>query len=91
MPRYVDADAAKAIYLSKSAGEQLDRVPTADVQKVRHGKWIKKRTNVYFCSMCGRLEGKELECVVPEVQDKMVYVIYPYCHCGAKMDGKTND
>ena len=61
---------------------------TADVERVRHGKWIKTRrgqkspegyyywntplTTVFVCSECGRKEDEQ----------------EPYCHCGAKMDGK---
>ena len=43
MSRYIDADSAKAIYLSKSAGEQLDRVPTTDAQEIVHYADNKKR------------------------------------------------
>ena len=84
--RYIDADSAKAIYLSKSAGEQLDRVPTADVEKVRHGKWIKENNQsyspfddsaeyVYVCNRCGYKDANENT-------DKT------FCsRCGARMDG----
>lgn len=76
MPRYIDADNAKEIYLSKSAGEQLDKVPTADVQEVKHGKWIFNGV-LYKCSECNSSE---------------IYNDYKYCgYCGAKMDGDTND
>jgi hypothetical protein len=61
---------------------------TADVEPVRHARWIKitkpQKSNegffywnaipktIYFCSYCGRRES----------------IKEPYCHCGAKMDGK---
>lgn len=58
--------------------------PTADVEKVKHGEWIKKNNvnyspfdgspeYIYICSECGREENKQ----------------EPYCNCGAKMDGGT--
>ena len=60
----------------------------ADFEKVKHGKW-KKETKfiitdnpdddgywrtIYICSECEREEWRK----------------EPYCHCGAKMDRKTN-
>ena len=63
----------------------------ADVVEVRHGRWIETRrgqkspegyyywntplTTVFVCSECGRHEDKQ----------------EPYCHCGAKMDGKGEE
>lgn len=57
--------------------ELINSVPTEDVQKVKHGRWIPfldgesiMPERYYRCSVCGRVErNKE-----------------PYCHCGAKMD-----
>ena len=90
MSRYIDADKAKEkkVY-SKDRHEyvvpvaELDWLPTADVQEVRHGKWIycghhDFHGHVFECSVCGRYlfaNSKE-----------DVYVEYPYCHCGAKME-----
>lgn len=57
--------------------------PTADVEEVRHGKWIYKGHNdmmgyVFQCSVCGRWRfANSLENVIEE---------YPYCHCGAKIE-----
>ena len=56
----------------------VDKIPSADVATVRHGRWITKQEKdtfagylySYECSECGRVEQcKE-----------------PYCNCGAKMD-----
>lgn len=50
--------------------------PTADVAEVKHGEWISNEFGgVYICSECGRKETTNTE---------------PYCHCGAKMDGKND-
>lgn len=64
----------------------IDKVPTADVQEVRHGKWIgypsitisqKRRTVqsiIYKCSCCGKSNGRAKS---------------PYCkNCGSKMCGE---
>ena len=51
--------------------------PKADVQEVRHGKWIEKPYLLgtsNFCSLCGKNYG-------------MPHGKYNFCpHCGAKMD-----
>ena len=64
---------------------EIEYTPTADVQEVRHGKWIgypsitisQRRTIqsiIYKCSCCGKSNGRAKS---------------PYCkNCGAKMDGK---
>lgn len=67
--------------------DAIEKVPTADVQEVRHGKWIKKQEDIYWgnpfirrnCSICG---------VEPFYQEGLgVYNLTPYCpNCGAKMD-----
>ena len=58
----------------------------ADVVEVRHGIWVErdqwvcnsddkpvaKIGTIFICSQCGRAEHNKK----------------PYCHCGAKMDGK---
>lgn len=52
----------------------------ADIVEVEHGYWIKgKRIGInvpqYTCSKCGKWEDAE----------------FPYCHCGAKMDGTPKE
>lgn len=55
-------------------GKVLKSVPTAD--PVKHGKWIEvqltRKTKEYQCSECGHWEQ----------------IKYPYCNCGARMDGE---
>ena len=58
--------------------DAFDYLPAADVEPVRHGRWINE--NFYtHCSACGKMAiydkyGQEFES--------------DYCpHCGAKMDG----
>lgn len=56
--------------------------PAADVAPVVHGRWeqVKEWATKakYRCSVCGR----EIMSAVKVNIEK-----YPYCHCGAKMDG----
>ena len=67
----------------------LESQPTADVQEVRHGRWIgypsitisqKRRTVqsiIYKCSCCGKSNGRAKS---------------PYCkNCGAKMCGAESE
>lgn len=102
MPRYIDAEVLKSRledfsrWCKDGRKEGVDFVldcplpdiPTADVQEVRHGKWLpnmewfdddygiepheERYQTSWKCSLCGRIE------LIKE----------PYCHCGAKMDGK---
>ena len=67
----------------------IDDIPAADVEEVRHGKWIKDATKRrgdgeiydYCCSEC---QGEAYEGSYGNND-----VFSAYCHhCGAKMDGK---
>jgi len=68
--------------------DYLKNHSSADVQPVVHAYWIHDgggydgRDDFYHCSKCGRtinmICGDKLE-------------NYPYCHCGAKMDGDEHD
>ena len=56
----------------------LNEMPAADVAPVRHGRWVKEKSDVlihWHCSVC----------------EKCYFLEEPnadYCpHCGAKMDG----
>ena len=61
-----------------------ENMPTADVQEVKHGKWLhrcyhKMMGYEFECSVCGRwICANSVDHVVEK---------YPYCHCGAKIDG----
>lgn len=73
--------------VADSIASDLEDMPLADVVPVRHGTWlpIVSYNNTYKCSECGRL--------LVDITDglKMVAKNYPYCHCGAKMDGKREE
>jgi len=56
----------------------IDAIPAADVQPLKHGRWIIADDVEHFiavCSECGRTEDSR------DIKDM------PYCHCGARMDG----
>ena len=74
--------------LIKAVKQILENTPTADVEEVKHGEWKHKRATIdgnhYFCcSECGR------EVSVNMYDNPSVTRFYPYCHCGAKMDKKS--
>ena len=88
MPRYTDVDALleklrfdrdtpefreRAIY----AISQINNAPTADVQEVKHGRWVDRYNDGdWHCSICGAIVEKE----------EQTYRNWYWCyHCGAKM------
>ena len=55
----------------------IQTAPAADVQPVKHGRWIITDDVEHFiavCSECGRTEDSR------DIKDML------YCHCGARMD-----
>lgn len=75
--------AYEAVWKSARA---LKKIPAADVAPVVHGRWeqVKEWATKakYRCSVCGR----EIMSAVKVNIEK-----YPYCHCGAKMDGSADN
>ena len=76
--RPIDADKllialpSPEMYVTKKL---IEEAPTIDAEPVRHGRWIKLDRDIAVCSECGRHENA------------LLVDSYPYCHCGAKMDG----
>lgn len=69
----------------------IDDMPTVEADPIRHGKWIKIRYRTFLCSCCKRsvyLDGLN---VTDQNENKLLRELYPYCHCGAKMEGKENE
>lgn len=64
-------------------------LPAADVEEVVHGQWcvskIRSIETVFYCSECKRTVtvGNDFFGEAPQSAS----AAYPYCHCGAKMDG----
>jgi hypothetical protein len=69
--------------------DKLAKVPAADVAEVVHGQWcvskIRSIETVFYCSECKRTVtvGNDFFGEAPQSAS----AAYPYCHCGAKMDG----
>ena len=95
MPRYIDADNIKLKGISifdqnleiliplSDVRKSLQMTPTADVQEVRHGRWVKGNyvcgEYEFKCSVCGNTEWHTSYST-------------PFCpHCGARMDLDENE
>lgn len=97
MSRYIDADALY-IELKRFYGLHLSDVlkivenfPTANVQEVKHGKWIDAgmyRGLVYRqCNQCNKVTE---DYVIEECEGAYRIVDPYYCgYCGARMDGDS--
>jgi len=96
MSRYIDADSIR-YYLHVADNtpmegsfitfqSDIDRIPTADVQPVVHGKWLIDEGDDVYCSNC--LEEALIDSVSydnkPNDYEKSLFCP----HCGAKMDLK---
>lgn len=60
----------------------VSKVKELSAKQQKKGKWIEfPNHNAYKCSECGRViettDGK-----------RFVYKHFPFCHCGAKMEGE---
>lgn len=90
MSRYIDADMLekdgwnmqriRQVSLTEMVLETKKPTdfPTADVQEVRHGKWIDKYNDGdWHCSKCGAIVEKD---------EQNRHNWYRCYHCGAKMD-----
>ena len=94
MARYIDADEFIKYEIERNGcvpfidggnynvdrlDDEVNYFPSADVQKVRHGKWKEVYKNdiaiVYECTNCKHL----------------TFGISDYCICGTKMDGKEDE
>lgn len=91
MSDYISREAAMEI-VKRTSGDyaaafsEIRKLPAADVEPVRHGRWMHEETegcfHIWSCSVCGRgMNG-----------NPMGTDLYCY-HCGAKMDleGENDD
>lgn len=81
--------------------DEIKKIPAADVVEVRHGEWVIK--SVSYRMIDDFDEELYVECpfckrrfwVAYEFDDEKILKYarekYPYCHCGAKMDGERKD
>ena len=97
--RYIDADAL-AHFANNQGGEitanDIMRFPSADVEPVRHGRWIrgvskgfpKNPSCLWYCSCCGEKIKYTDTLRTYQKMKKPVNEVNPRCRkCGAKMDG----
>ena len=103
MSRYIDADELKgALQHYKNTEDSLyydelemyiDDTPAADVEEVRHGKWIITEYEYYDCSECG--ESYYNGCDSHAGAKRRLEInqdVYSYCpYCGAKMDKEKEE
>ena len=88
MPRYIDAEKLCELaknHINKSVDcNDIMRIPFADVQEVRHGKWLPtSHPDQKRCSVC---DVRSFIALYPCINKA------DYCpHCGAKMDGKEDE
>ena len=69
--------------------DTLADIPTADVAEVKHGEWTKDDSDGCFCSFCGWYTDYDYDYVTNNGLGNDDFI---YCsHCGARMDGGTND
>ena len=69
----------------------IDEIPAADVEPVRHGNWnirlADEMTLCLECSVCGRrVDNIDLHYLLEAGEYGEACRKYPYCHCGSKMD-----
>ena len=63
----------------------IENAPAADVQKIKHGKWMKDDSDGCYCSVCKWYADYDYDYVT---NNGLGNDDFNYCsHCGAKMDG----
>ena len=70
---------------------EIEGPPATDVEPVRYGNWNIRRPRrsslCLVCSVCGRKVDTDAIGILLEAGEYgVVRRLYPYCHCGAKMD-----
>ena len=102
MARYKDIELLDCMILSEKsdkfcegvrfAMEKVDKLPTADVQEVRHGEWIEMAENstgkIIPCTNCNKpINPNRKDVELHRTKEKP-----DYCpNCGADMRGDKND
>lgn len=81
MPRYIDAEKIKYTeYINGDvtvSKDLVEKIPTADVQEVKHGEWARLGGDEWCCTCCGFVTTTEGSWDKPTEK---------YCpNCGAEM------
>lgn len=88
MPRYIDAEKIKYTeYINGDvtvSKDLVEKIPTADVQKVKHAKNLcEDYPSLFECSLCRWCDDDTTTGSTS---------VYNYCpNCGAKMDGGKHE
>lgn len=84
-----DGSCSKAGVDLREMLDEIEALPSTDVQSVKQGRWMCEFYNDVFdvyqadCSVCKRESTNKYDKVSES---------YEYCpHCGARMDGDTNE
>ena len=71
----------------------LELVEAKEREQVRHGRWICQQSgfgySVWKCSICGRVLLPQTSPLLSDMEH--LNDLYPYCHCGEKMDGGAEE
>lgn len=83
----IEKDMRWGIYCGFShAIRMVNSIPAADVEEVRHGRWVKWAVDIperpYHCSSCGWSNH--------HIPDSVVVLLERCPHCGAYMMGESN-
>lgn len=89
MPKIINADELLKrlpddLPYKASVKRVIEQAPPVNAEEIRHGKWVycgksSGNDHKWQCSECLRMEYTKHK---KDIKD------YPYCHCGAKMDGE---
>ena len=100
MSDYISREAAMEIKRTSgdyaAAFSEIRKLPAADVEPVRRGNWnirlADEMTLCLECSECGRrVDNIDLHYLLEAGEYGEACRRYPYCHCGAKMQGAENE
>lgn len=95
MADYIDRQAAIAALreFAEDCMAILELVEAKEREQVRHGRWIRQQSgfgySVWKCSICGRVLLPQTSPLLSNMEH--LNDLYPYCHCGAKMDGGAEE
>lgn len=80
MAEYIKREDALGCVLGVFDRQRIKELPAADVEEVKHGKWVK--SSVIKCSVCGSCTDIQSD----EAYEKFIESYY-YCPvCGSKLD-----
>lgn len=83
------AGAPNDLYYTVVIVTALERIPAADVEPVRHGRWEYDSDHIPHCSECGTIALQRRKLYLEEKIYDVPFVLSKRCpECGAKMDAE---